>query len=80
MVKEISTIPMKYIAAGSFSASISKDRGELFIWGTGVFGKFVLPKIVYMSNNEEIKSISIGNQFSIALSKIGSVYSWGINS
>jgi alpha-tubulin suppressor-like RCC1 family protein len=43
MVEDISHIPMKYIAAGSFSASIAKDSGSLYLWGTGTFGEFKTP-------------------------------------
>jgi hypothetical protein len=34
---------MKYIAAGSFSASISSDTASLYLWGTGTFGEFHSP-------------------------------------
>lgn len=43
MVEDISHIPMKYIAAGSFSAAIAKDSGSLYLWGTGTFGEFKTP-------------------------------------
>ena len=43
MVEDISHIPMKYIAAGSFSASIAKDSGSMYLWGTGTFGEFKTP-------------------------------------
>jgi len=33
---------MRYIAAGSLSASISIDN-ELFMWGTASFGEFLSP-------------------------------------
>lgn len=34
---------MKSIAAGSFSSSISKEQGSIYLWGTGTFGKFNTP-------------------------------------
>jgi len=34
LITEIANIPMQMIAAGSFSGSISADRGELYLWGT----------------------------------------------
>lgn len=43
LVDEISHIPMRYVAAGSFSASISDDTRSLFLWGTGAFGEFLTP-------------------------------------
>jgi hypothetical protein len=43
VVEEISHIPMKFVAAGSFSASISEEKMDLFLWGTGSFGEFLTP-------------------------------------
>jgi alpha-tubulin suppressor-like RCC1 family protein len=43
LVSDISHIPMRKVAAGSFSAAISKDSGDLYLWGTGVFGEFLTP-------------------------------------
>jgi hypothetical protein len=34
---------MKSIEAGSFSAAISEDGSNLFLWGTGAFGEFLTP-------------------------------------
>lgn len=38
LVKEISHIPMKAVSAGSFSASIAKETGSVYLWGNGTFG------------------------------------------
>ena len=43
LVQEIAHIPMNYIAAGSFSASIAKETGSVYLWGTGTFGQFAVP-------------------------------------
>lgn len=43
VVDEISHIPMKFVAAGSFSAAISEEKQDLFLWGTGSFGEFLTP-------------------------------------
>lgn len=43
LIEDISHIPMRNIAAGSFSASVSHDTGDLFIWGSGIFGEFLTP-------------------------------------
>ena len=43
LVQEISHIPMKYVAAGGFSASIAKETGSVYLWGTGTFGQFSVP-------------------------------------
>jgi len=49
LVSEISAIPMRFIAAGSFSGSISHEKGELYLWGTGTFGEFPIPQKVKTS-------------------------------
>jgi hypothetical protein len=33
LITEISNVPMRFIAAGSFSGSISHEKGELYLWG-----------------------------------------------
>ena len=43
VVEDISHIPMTYVAAGSFSASIAKETGSVYLWGTGTFGEFRTP-------------------------------------
>ena len=67
VVTQISKIPMKCISAGSFSASISEDSGNLFIWGTGSFGQFVVPHRVKRIKSEVLQ-VSIGQGFGLALS------------
>ena len=69
---------MRKIAAGSFSASIS-ERGELFIWGTGIFGEFLTPHRVKTINGDTI-DVDIGNHIGAAVNRDGQVYSWGHNS
>jgi len=70
---------MGKIAAGSFSASVSSDAGELYIWGSGPFGEFITPHRVKTLSGPA-KEVSIGNNFGIALGHDGSLYSWGVNS
>jgi len=58
---------MRYIDAGSFSAAISEDGSNLFLWGTGSFGEFLTPHRVKKIRGETI-DISLGQGFGIALS------------
>ena len=69
---------MRYVAAGSFSASISYDSGNLYLWGSGVFGEFLTPHRVKTIKGMTV-SVSIGNHFGIAVNQDGIVYSWGHN-
>lgn len=68
---------MKEIAAGSFSSSIS-ESGDLYLWGSGVFGEFLTPHRVKTIQGMCINS-SIGNNFGAAVNRDGYVYTWGDN-
>jgi hypothetical protein len=61
-LRDILHIPMKVISAGSFSASIAADSGDLYLWGSEVFGEFFTPHRV-----KTIKSgcseVSLGNHY-----------------
>lgn len=68
---------MKRIAAGSFSAALSRERGELYLWGAGTFGHYQSPVPVNMQQSYE--TVAIGNQFGVAVTASGGVYTWGVN-
>ena len=63
------------VAAGNHSAAIT-DKGQLFIWGTGVFGEYLIPTRMGVGN---IKDIGIGGSFGVALDVNGIVCAWGAN-
>ncbi len=47
------------IAAGNHSAALNR-KGEVFIWGTGIFGEHLTP-IKFSRIDTPISNISIGN-------------------
>jgi len=69
---------MSYISAGNFSASISEESQNLFLWGTGTFGEFLTPHRVKRIQ-ERVIAVSIGTNFGVALTTQGFLYSWGDN-
>ena len=69
---------MKDIAAGSFSAAISHDSGDLFIWGSGIFGEFLTPHRVKTIKGAVVM-VGIGNHYGVGLNSEGQIYSWGHN-
>ena len=79
-VKGFESEKVARIAAGNHSAAITENN-ELFIWGTGSFGEFLIPT----SMNELGKittgfvDVSIGGTFGATIDKEGNVYSWGTN-
>jgi len=79
LVDDISHIPMTHIAAGSFSASVAKDTGSLYLWGTGSFGEFRTPHRV-KKIKEKVIELSIGHHFGMVLTEERNLYTWGDNS
>jgi X-linked retinitis pigmentosa GTPase regulator len=66
---------VRKIDAGHHSACIS-ERGNLYIWGTGVFGEFLTPKLV---PGVLVREVSVGGCFGAAVDFNGSVWTWGSN-
>ena len=64
------------ISCNHHSAAIG-SRGELYFWGTGVFGTFFDPKIVV---DADIMEVSVGGCFGVAKDKEGLLWTWGQNS
>ena len=64
-------------AGGSHSAAVSV-QGELYIWGTGSYGEFVLPNRVKTIKGKTTQ-VSLGATFGAALNDRGVAYTWGEN-
>ena len=64
------------VACGSHSAGIS-EKGQLYVWGTGVFGEYLHPTRMAVSS---CKELGIGGSYGIAVDTSGNVYAWGANS
>jgi X-linked retinitis pigmentosa GTPase regulator len=64
------------IACGGHSAAIN-DKGQLYLWGTGVFGEYLQPTRMSISS---CKNIGIGGSYGIAIDSNEIVYAWGSNS
>ena len=78
LVQEIAHIPMSRIAAGSFSGSISDD-GQVYIWGTGTFGKFATPHRMKKIKQKALQ-LQIGQDFGVVLTaQTRQLYTWGQN-
>ena len=72
-IKEIAKIKITKVSTGDHSAALSK-QGEVFIWGTGVFGEVLVPQKLKL----QARDISIGS-FGLALDLHGKVWAWGTN-
>ena len=65
------------IACWNHSACLT-EKGELYIWGTGVFGEYLTP-LSYLKGRVPCKDISVGNFFGAAVEDNGRVWVWGSN-
>lgn len=76
-LKELEPHVIAKVAAGHHSAAVS-DRGELFIWGTGVFGEFLAPT-AFGKFATPVAEVSVGGSFGAAVDRDGTAYTWGSN-
>jgi alpha-tubulin suppressor-like RCC1 family protein len=66
-------LSIKKIACNHHSAAIG-SKGELYFWGTGVFGTYLSPRMVLDKN---ICEVNIGGCFGLAKDKQGLLWTWG---
>lgn len=76
-VSQLSDVFVSQIAAGFHTAALS-SHGEIYIWGSGVFGNFLTPEKLVL--NSVFKSLDIGGSSAAALDVNGTVWTWGSNS
>ena len=65
------------VSCGHHSGALT-DAGEIFLWGTGVFGEFVSP-FRASKHGLRFKDIEIGSFFGSAVDETGLIWSWGSN-
>ena len=75
-VATISSYFIDKVACGQHTAAKS-SKGDLFIWGSGTFGKFFKPKL--MNINVKFQDMDIGGSFGCGIDMKGKVWSWGSN-
>eukprot|EP01022_Parablepharisma_sp_SALTPOND_P018982 TRINITY_DN3178_c0_g1_i1.p1 TRINITY_DN3178_c0_g1~~TRINITY_DN3178_c0_g1_i1.p1 ORF type:complete len:827 (-),score=129.89 TRINITY_DN3178_c0_g1_i1:9584-12064(-) len=76
-IVELTGILIKKISAGHHTAALSVE-GDLYFWGTGVFGETLVPRKV-TSITSKVKDLSVGGSFGVALDGNGKVWTWGAN-
>mmetsp|Transcript_34143 Transcript_34143/g.59619 ORF Transcript_34143/g.59619 Transcript_34143/m.59619 type:complete len:940 (-) Transcript_34143:107-2926(-) len=76
-VSALEGIPIEKVVCGHHSAALS-ERGDLYIWGTGVFGEFLTPMRI-TSISAPVKDIDTGGCFGAAVDIYGVVWTWGSN-
>jgi len=74
---ELKTInKVQQVSCSHHSAAVTMT-GHLYLWGTGVFGEFLAPKLVL---SERIVHASVGGCSGVATDSFGRVWAWGSNS
>lgn len=68
---------MNSIYASNFSAALT-EKGDIYVWGSGVFGEFYTPQQLNNSK-EKFTNLSIGFGFGFATDMNGRLYCWGDN-
>ncbi|OMJ92190.1 hypothetical protein SteCoe_5062 [Stentor coeruleus] len=76
-VMHLENMVIKKVRCSNFTAAIT-DKGQLYIWGSGVFGEYLLPH--RLAIRDHIVDVSIGSGFGLAVDINDTVYSWGGNS
>lgn len=76
-VMHLENTVIKKVRCSNFTAAIT-DKGQLYIWGSGVFGEYLLPH--RLAIRDPISDVSIGSGFGLAVDSSDTVYSWGGNS
>lgn len=79
MIQDIAHIEMKMVAASSFSAALSSNKGDLYLWGKGTFGENLNPVRVKSIDDSPMTEVNLGSQFGAVLSDKGLLYTWGTN-
>eukprot|EP00826_Nyctotherus_ovalis_P031579 TRINITY_DN2525_c0_g1_i7.p1 TRINITY_DN2525_c0_g1~~TRINITY_DN2525_c0_g1_i7.p1 ORF type:complete len:839 (-),score=257.71 TRINITY_DN2525_c0_g1_i7:25-2541(-) len=76
-VKELDSAGITKVAAGNHSAAVT-SRGELYVWGTSLFGEYLVPTL-FCSSGMCVEEVSIGGSFGAVIDRRGSLYTWGSN-
>lgn len=67
---------MSALACGSHSGCIT-EQGDLYLWGTGAFGEYLVPHKVNLPVT--LRKLSIGNGFGGVIDKANRLWTWGSN-
>lgn len=76
-VKDLDPYFITRVSCGHHSGALT-DAGEVFLWGTGVFGEFVSP-FRASKGGVRFKDIEIGSFFGAAIDDTGLIWTWGSN-
>jgi hypothetical protein len=76
VVKGLEGVFVSKVACGYHSAAVC-EKGEVYIWGTGSFGEYLIPHKMYFP--ARVKDVSVGGTFAVASLQDQSIFVWGNN-
>ena len=76
-VSALDSVPVVKVACGHHSAAIS-EYGELYLWGTGVFGEFLTPQLM-SGISGRVMDVAVGGSFGAAVDNQNGLWTWGSN-
>jgi X-linked retinitis pigmentosa GTPase regulator len=76
-IKDFERVRVQKIACGHHSAALT-EKGDVYVWGTGIFGEYLLPT-KYSPSDYYYQDISIGGFFGSAIDEYGVPWTWGSN-
>eukprot|EP01022_Parablepharisma_sp_SALTPOND_P031032 TRINITY_DN781_c0_g1_i1.p1 TRINITY_DN781_c0_g1~~TRINITY_DN781_c0_g1_i1.p1 ORF type:complete len:860 (+),score=139.28 TRINITY_DN781_c0_g1_i1:5957-8536(+) len=68
---------IKAVSCGHHTAALTEE-GELFVWGSGVFGEELVPKRIG-SEGVKYNELAVGGAFAAVLDEEGKIWVWGSN-
>lgn len=76
-VSTLDNVPIVKVACGHHSAAVS-EYGELYLWGSGVFGEFLTPQLMTQIAGR-VTDVDVGGSFGAAIDSQNSLWTWGSN-
>jgi alpha-tubulin suppressor-like RCC1 family protein len=81
-------VPIAKIECGELHTVALSTDGEIWAWGNGEYGRLgngesltcEVPEPIEFFANETIEHISVGRDFTFALTNNGELFAWGVNS
>lgn len=83
------SIKIKQISSGKYHMAALGHEGEVWIWGRGEYGRIgnggngdqptAVPVEFFLECDINIKKLSCGSNFTLALTDTGQIYGWGSN-
>ena len=76
LLKDMQHIKVMAVSAGNTHSACISTHGELYIWGSGCFGQFLIPHLV-KNIKEKVTKVSLGCDFGVVVTATGQLYVWG---